>query len=98
MSKLLVRFHPKALKEAENSQSWYAQRNFIAAKGFAIELAHAIDMVSEEPNRWPKFHSDTRRYVFPKYPFSLIYRIKEDVIEVLAIAHHKKRPGYWVER
>jgi len=70
----------------------------MAAKDFVDELFHAVDMIAEAPMRWPKFHKDTRRYVFPRYPFSVIYRIKKDVIEVLAIAHHKKRPGYWSAR
>ena len=98
MPKHLVCFHPKAIEEAENSQSWYALRSPIAARGFVNELSHAIDMVSESPNRWPGFHADTQRYVFPRYPFSLIYRVKDEVVEVLAIAHYKKRPGYWSER
>ena len=93
-----IRFHPKALEEAERSKNWFALRSPTAALGFLNELSHAIEVIKENPNRWPSFHLGTRRDVFPRYPFSAIYRIKENVVEILAIAHHKKRPGYWSER
>jgi toxin ParE1/3/4 len=98
MAKYQVRFHVKAIEEAERSKGWYELRSPTAALGFLNELSHAVEMVSENPNRWPSFHSGTRRYVFPRYPFSLIYRLNEDIEEVIAIAHHKKRPDYWSKR
>jgi len=98
MANYQVRFHPKAIEEAENSIDWYSQRSLIAASGFIKELSHAIDMISEAPFRCPIFNSSSHRYVLPRYPFSVIYRVKKEVIEVLAIAHHKKRPGYWTGR
>jgi plasmid stabilization system protein ParE len=40
----------------------------------------------------------TRRYVFPRYPFSLIYRVAHGVMTVVAVAHQRRKPGCWVER
>ncbi len=38
-------------------------------------------------------------FVLPKFPYSLLYRIVDkDLIRVLAIAHHKRQPQYWVDR
>jgi len=39
-----------------------------------------------------------RRYVFPRFPFSLIYPRRNDEVEVIAVAHGKRRPGYWRSR
>jgi toxin ParE1/3/4 len=36
--------------------------------------------------------------VFQRFPFSLIYRVTVEAIEVIAIAHHRRRPGYWMQR
>ena len=40
------------------------------------------------------------RYLFPigRYPFSLLYRVAGDVVRISAIAHHGRRPGYWLKR
>lgn len=39
-----------------------------------------------------------RRYVFPRFPFSLVYRLRDHEVEVVAVAHGKRRPGYWQPR
>ena len=90
-----VYFHPSASEEAEIARGWYAERSDMAARTFILELAHAVDMIVESPHRWPKYQEKTRRYIFPRYPFSVVYRIVGGVIEIIAIAHHRKKPGYW---
>jgi len=91
-------FLQEAFEEAETAQLWYVERSLAAASAFINELNHAVDVVSENPERWPRYISGTRRYVFPKFPFSLIYRIHKDVIEVIAVSHDKRKPGYWSQR
>ena len=39
-----------------------------------------------------------RRYVFPRYPFSLVYILRGGDIEIVAVAHGRRRPGYWQAR
>lgn len=92
------RFHPAAAKEADRAWNWYAARSQEAASGFLAELEHAVGRVREAPERWPRIASDARRYVFPRYPFSLVYRVTPKLVEVVAVAHHRRRPGYWVSR
>jgi hypothetical protein len=36
--------------------------------------------------------------VFPRYPFNLVYRVLDDDIEVIAVAHHRRRQDYWTRR
>jgi hypothetical protein len=40
----------------------------------------------------------TRMLTLYDFPYSLIYRIQGDEIRVIAVAHHSRRPGYWVGR
>ena len=98
MPELKIEFHPSALEEAESAQLWYADRSKAASKAFVAELTHAVNKITESPNRWPKYHKDTRRYFFPRFPFSLIYRSNLDLIEVIAVMHHRRKPGYWTKR
>ena len=76
----------------------YFDRNPIVAKSFQLETEHAVEMILEDPNRWLKLTSSERKYVFPRFPFNLIYRVKMDTVEVVAVAHQKRRPGYWKKR
>jgi hypothetical protein len=34
----------------------------------------------------------------PHFPFSLVYRVRHAEIEIVAVAHHRRRPGYWRSR
>ena len=98
MPELIIEFHPSALKEAESAQLWYADRSEAASIAFIAELTHAVNKITESPNRWPKYHKDTRRYFFPRFPFSLIYRFTEEQLVVIAVMHHRRKPGYWAKR
>ena len=93
-----VHLHPLAADEAEAARIWYAERNPRAAEMFLDELDLAIARVAENPQRWPQVRGPFRRYIFPKFPFSLVYRFTPASIEVVAIAHHRRRPGYWKTR
>lgn len=93
-----LRFFEEADLEVEEHRAWYRKRSESAETGFLQELDHAIEQVAAAPHQWPRFLSATRRYVFPKYPFSLIYFLEDDTINVVAVAHENRRPGYWRDR
>lgn len=98
MAPAAVSFHPAAAQEAESTYDWYATRNPSAAHGFREELRHAVDAVSANPDTWPRHGSRARRYVFPQFPFSLVYVLRGEAVEVIAVAHGRRRPGYWRSR
>ena len=41
---------------------------------------------------------DIRKRVLRKFHYSLIYTIEKNRVLILAVAHHSRRPGYWVGR
>ncbi len=93
-----LQFFEDALAETEEDRAWYRERSDSAEAGFLRELDHAIDQVAAAPSQWPQYLAGTRRYVFPTYPYSLVYFIQDDIINVVAVAHDKRRPGYWRKR
>jgi plasmid stabilization system protein ParE len=98
MPRVAVRIHPAAIEEAEAAYDWYSERSLTAAQGFLEELERAVEVVSETPQRWPQYRAGTRRYVFPRFPFFLVYCLRNDQVEVIAVAHGRRRPGYWAKR
>ena len=93
-----IRFHPAAAAEVEAAARWYAERSPVAARAFATEVSACVERVGEAPERWARYLYDTRRYLFPHFPFSLIYRVRDGEIEIVAVAHHTRQPGYWRNR
>ena len=93
-----VLFDPAAIAEARAAHSWYAARSPSSSANFLHELDDAVDAIVKAPERWAPFVEGTRRYVLRRFPFYLVYRECEDDIHILAIAHGRRRPGYWKTR
>lgn len=80
------------------AHEWYGRQSTQAAEGFYDELLPAFDRVQARPGMYPAHLHSTRRLVLPRYPYSIIYREKSDEIQIIAVAHAKRRPGYWKRR
>jgi plasmid stabilization system protein ParE len=93
-----VSFHPAARSEVLRHRKWYEDRSPSAASGFEREVDRAISRIMEAPERYPLTRRGRRRFVMLEYPFDLIYRIREDDIQIMAVAHHSRRPEYWLHR
>jgi plasmid stabilization system protein ParE len=93
-----VELHPEAVAEARAARLWYAERSVAAAEGFMTELDHAVASVAETPERWGTGPHGTRRYHLRRYPYRLVYRLVTDAVQVIAVAHDRRRPGYWRAR
>ena|SRR5271155_505748 len=93
-----VRIHEQAAAEYEHATDWYLARSELAAVRFVAEVEHAVEAISAAPRRWPLYAHGTRRILFRRFPFAIIYRELPAVIQVLAIAHGRRRPGYWKDR
>ena len=92
------RFHPAAIAEAEEARDWYAERSLQAAAAFLEELDQAIQSVIDSPEQWPSYLHGSRRHLLQRFPFFLVYRIFDEDIEIIAVEHGKRKPGYWQDR
>ena len=93
-----LEFHPEAIDETREARSWYRARSLKAEKDFLAELPRAILHVRESPGTWPRFEPEARRFLLHRFPFSVVYRIKGEAVQILALAHGKRRPAYWARR
>jgi len=93
-----VRFHPAAVAEAKAAHGWYAKRNPSAATAFMAALDAAVSAIRNSPGRWPQHSHGTRKYLLRRFPYAVIYRITDATIQVVAVAHGRRRPGYWRRR
>jgi plasmid stabilization system protein ParE len=88
----------EALEEAEAAARWYAERSSTASAAFTDEVDAAESAIARLPDAWPRFDHDTRRYLLRRFPFSIVYRVEERRILIVAVAHARRRPGYWSSR
>lgn len=94
----LIGFHPEARVEALEAEAWYSDRDPAVGKAFSIELERAIDSIAEAPFTWPAHGKGARKRLLRKFPYTVVYRILTDRVQVIAIAHQRRKPGYWRNR
>ena len=58
------------------------------------EVNYAIDRILEAPHRWPAGPHGTRKFLLHRFPYVVVYRELPSAVQVLAVAHGHRRPGY----
>ncbi|SPD74525.1 conserved hypothetical protein [uncultured Desulfobacterium sp.] len=98
MSLRHVYIHPEAIAEAQAANRWYRERSSSAADAYLAELDFAVEAIAKNPKMGSRYVHGTRRYIFHRFPFYLVYRETREKIEIIAVAHGRRRPGYWKNR
>jgi len=93
-----VILHTEAEEEIFQALAWYAERSAVAARAFVQELSSMVRLAVQSPESWPRGYGKTRHIVFPRFPFDLVFRMKGETIEIVAVAHQRRRPSYWKDR
>lgn len=98
MEPLPIEFHPNAVEEASEARRWYSEIDPALGRAFADELERAIARVAAAPERWACHLHGTRAFLLHRFPYLLVYRLLADRVQIIAIQHAKRRPGYWKSR
>jgi plasmid stabilization system protein ParE len=91
-------FHPKARAEANAAFEYLRSKSLLAALNFDEKLDAAYHLMRKFPRLHAPYLHGTRRVLLDRYPYSVVYRELPRTIEVVAVAHAKRRPGYWANR
>jgi plasmid stabilization system protein ParE len=81
---------------------WYEAHHV----GLGIEFLDAIDTAVARIAETPRMGSlvpgvpdqTIRRRAVRRFPYHVVYMELSDRLQVLAVAHARRRPGYWVGR
>jgi toxin ParE1/3/4 len=94
-----VKFHPEARADLREGKAFYRSRSPLAAVAFAHQIDAALERIAEAPLRYPAGEYGTREHVLPaRFPYTVVYRVRDNVAIVVAVAHHSREPGYWHHR
>ncbi|MDH4073670.1 MAG: type II toxin-antitoxin system RelE/ParE family toxin [Gammaproteobacteria bacterium] len=91
-------FHPAAARELSAA----VQNGEEYSRGLGAELKaetqRATQLLLTTPSIGEPVGKGFRRFPLRRFPFALIYRIDGDRLRILAVAHRRRRPGYWSQR
>ncbi|MEI7731801.1 MAG: type II toxin-antitoxin system RelE/ParE family toxin [Verrucomicrobiota bacterium] len=92
-------FHRLILKDLQSVLAYYtAQSGPELAECFSREFHEVVAKVVEQPRHFHFVSHGLRRANFPRFPFHLLYRETEGSIKILVLRHHRRKPGFGMER
>jgi plasmid stabilization system protein ParE len=95
-----LRVLPEAEEELSGAANWYESKR----PGLGVELIAVVDRslleIQEAPLACALWRIDRpyRAKVLSRFPYVVFYRAEGQTIEVVAVAHAKRWPGYWLKR
>ncbi len=93
-----VIFHPEASQEYLATYLWYYEKGIHLAESFEREVDRSIRLIVESPKRWPIYLKKIRRVLVRRFPYLLMYSVQGQTINIIAVAHAHRKPGYWRKR
>jgi len=93
-----VTFHEDAETEMNEAARYYEERALGLGMSFLDAIEEAVDQVLANPEAYQLVGDDVRHKILRRFPYSVLYAIEPDRIRVMAVAHQKRRPGYWCYR
>jgi plasmid stabilization system protein ParE len=93
-----VQYHEAAEEELLHAIGYLESRSEGLGRRFYADIRRAETLISQFPESAPEILPGIRRRNLQKFPYSLFYSVESGELLVLAVAHHRRRPGYWVGR
>ena len=93
-----VRFLKAGKSELKEAVSYYDEQQAELGDAFLDEIDAAIKAIQDFPKAHALITRDIRRIRTKRFPYSLVYKVYESEIIIVAVMHEKRKPGYWQDR
>ena len=91
-------FHPGALADLREARDWYEEQRFGLGAELGVVIETTIERILAHPELYPEILPGVRRAVLARFPYALVYRVRGEVIEALAVFHHRRDAQVWQRR
>ena len=93
-----IKFLEIAQVELDDAIKYYNYEIPGLGDAFLTEILEVLSRVSKYPEAWHQCSKRTRRCQTRRFPYGIIYQIREHEILVVAIANLHRKPDYWKDR
>ena len=95
----MIIFRPEAARELAADVRYYDEKYPGRGQRFARAVERTLALITEFPLAFPVLYDpDIRSAKVARFPYRVVYVVVASNIDVVAIAHAKRRPGYWRDR
>ena len=94
-----VTFDSEAEAEFRAAAVYYEGRQVGLGDDFVAEVEQAVQRIAQTPQAFPLHGSaGYRKCILRRFPYTLFFLELPDRIWIAAVAHQRRRPGYWSHR
>jgi plasmid stabilization system protein ParE len=83
--------------EFDEAVDWYEQRAGSGSE-FVARVREVLKQIGQTPELHAVIDRDVRRVVLRRFPYSILYRVRFDRVEVIAVFHSRRDPSAWQGR
>ncbi len=93
-----LRWHEKARAEADAAAAFYSDKQPGLAQRFLDDLEETLHRIQRRPRAYRQVEGEIRKCRVAHFPYGIIYRVRSEAIEIIAVMHLRQFPGYWRQR
>ena len=91
-----ISLNAQAELELVEGAAYYAREaNAEIANAFISEFDRSAKWLGEFPKLGSTWRGGIRRLPLRRFPYSIVYYLRDSEVRILAIAHQRRRPGFW---
>ncbi|MEA2017405.1 MAG: type II toxin-antitoxin system RelE/ParE family toxin [Campylobacterota bacterium] len=83
-----IRFSKFAKEDYGTAKEYYKKESISLSIRFINDVKSSINRILEFPLLYPKIDDKIQKCVVSKFPFTIFYTVKNDIIYILAVANH----------
>ena len=91
-------FHPAAAEELTAAVQIYEDQATGLGADLNAEVRRLTNLLCSTPRIGERLDSMHRRFPLQRFPFGLVFRVDGELLRIIAVAHRRRRPGYWRKR
>ncbi len=93
-----VVFGPFANVEYQEAFDYYEAEEPALGEKFRRAVWAAITIVEQHPQIGREVRPGVRKIIVLRFPYKLIYSVRDDTLCIIAVAHGHRKPDYWIDR
>ena len=88
----------EAREDLRGAVRYYEEQRTGLGREFVVEVRRAVDRILHDPTSYARITNRIRRCSVHRFPYDVLYAIRDETVLVVTIMHHRRRPGFWKSR
>lgn len=93
-----ILFRPQARIEFEAAGDWYERESRGLGEAFLEAVDQQLARIAANPLLYPVVHRNVRKAALKRFPYCVYFRLRGDIVVVLAVFHSARNPAAWKRR